>query len=434
MCSSDLTTLIDHAYYGRYLPSGHLVFIQMGTLFAARMDASGTRLIGAPVPVGVQVASDPSTGMGQFDVSNNGTVVFLGGKAQPHNWDLTRVSLAGAEKIVMKANSYFTPRFSPDGKRLALGMENPRGMDLMVYSMERDNLTRLTFSGPVNFLPVWSPDNAHIAFSSNQSGGNFTISWTRADGSGGPQILLVKSTTVKPSALSPDGKTLAVILQSATRQDGGTNAATRDHTRILFYDVSDLANPKLVREHVVVLPNFKDDQGRRRIAAQSELLALDANRFFLLSRDSNNGYGMKGSTSLYRKVDLIDTTGATDIANTDYDGAKPVAPGGKLADGVVAAKLSPFLDINDNAQLNRFGLHNGAPNDKNNLSEKWEAMGLVPALDPANPRDFFLIVGNDNDFMTQDGFQAGSSYKEESGADLDTRLLVYRITIPALAN
>ena len=61
-------------------------------------------------------------------------------------------------------------------------------------------------------------------------------------------------------------------------------------------------------------------------------------------------------------------------------------------------------------------------------------MGLVPALDPANPRDFFLIVGNDNDFMTQDGFQAGSSYKEESGADLDTRLLVYRITIPALAN
>ena len=235
-------------------------------------------------------------------------------------------------------------------------------------------------------------------------------------------------------SLMPDGKTLAVILQSATRQDGGTNAATRDHTRILFYDVSDLANPKLVREHVVVLPNFKDDQGRRRIAAQSELLALDANRFFLLSRDSNNGYGMKGSTSLYRKVDLIDTTGATDIANTDYDGAKPVAPGGKLADGVVAAKLSPFLDINDNAQLNRFGLHNGAPNDKNNLSEKWEAMGLVPALDPANPRDFFLIVGNDNDFMTQDGFQAGSSYKEESGADLDTRLLVYRITIPALAN
>ena len=59
-------------------------------------------------------------------------------------------------------------------------------------------------------------------------------------------------------------------------------------------------------------------------------------------------------------------------------------------------------------------------------------MGLVPALDPANPRDFYLIVGNDNDFMTQDGFQAGAAYKEDSGADLDTRLLVYRITVPEL--
>ena len=128
-------------------------------------------------------------------------------------------------------------------------------------------------------------------------------------------------------SLAPDGKTLAVILQSATRQDGGTAPETRDHTRILFYDVSDPASPKLVRENVVVLPNFKDAQGRRRIAAQSELLALDTNRFFLLSRDTNNGYGMKGSTSLYRRVDLLDTTGATDIAGTDYDGAKPVEIG-----------------------------------------------------------------------------------------------------------
>jgi hypothetical protein len=233
-------------------------------------------------------------------------------------------------------------------------------------------------------------------------------------------------------SVTPDGKMLVAILQSATRQDGGDKPETRDHTRILFYDVADLANPKLVREHVVVLPNFKDDQGRRRIAAQSELLALDANRFLLLSRDSNNGYGTKGSTSVYRRVDLLDTTGATNIAGTDYDGGKPVAPGGKLAEGVTPAKLSPFLDINDNAQLNKFGLHNGPPNDKANLSEKWEAMGLVPALDPANPRDFYLLVGNDNDFMTQDGFQAGSPYKEDSGVDLDTRLLVYRVTIPDL--
>ena len=57
-------------------------------------------------------------------------------------------------------------------------------------------------------------------------------------------------------------------------------------------------------------------------------------------------------------------------------------------------------------------------------------MALVPALDPANPRDFFLFVSNDNDFITQDGFQVGAPYKDDSGADVDTLLLVYRLTLP----
>ncbi|WP_204349233.1 hypothetical protein, partial [Klebsiella pneumoniae] len=78
---------------------------------------------------------------------------------------------------------------------------------------------------------------------------------------------------------------------------------------------------------------------------------------------------------------------------------------------ITPATLTPFIDINDNANLSRFGLHNGAPNDRNNLSEKWEAMALVSVLDPKLPDDYFLFVGNDNDFLTQDGFQVGASYK-----------------------
>ena len=96
------------------------------------------------------------------------------------------------------------------------------------------------------------------------------------------------------------------------------------------------------------------------------------------------------------------------------------------------ATLTPFIDINDNGQLNRFGLHNGEPNDRDNLSEKWEGMALVSALDPANLRDFFLFVTNDNDFITQNGYQVGAPYKDQSGADVDTIILVYRLTLPDL--
>jgi len=234
-------------------------------------------------------------------------------------------------------------------------------------------------------------------------------------------------------ARTPDGKFLVVILQSATRQDGGNTPETRQNTRILYYDIGDLNNPKLVREHIVPLPFYNTTDGRTRVAAQSELLAIDQNHFLLLSRDAGNGYGYKSATSLYRKIDILDTTNATNIAGTKYDGLVPVAPEGKIEEGVVPATLTGFIDINDNAQLNKFGLRNGEPNDGNNLSEKWEGMTIVPALDRANPQDYFLFVTNDNDFVTQNGYQVGAAYKDDGGANIDTIFLVYRVTLPIAA-
>jgi len=232
-------------------------------------------------------------------------------------------------------------------------------------------------------------------------------------------------------ALTPDGKYLVAILQSATRQDGGDKAETREHTRMLYYDISAIDRPVLVREHVVALPAFETEDGKRRIAAQSELLALDQDHFLLICRDAGNGYGQEGTTSVYRRIELLDTSGATNIAGSRYDGLEPVAPKGRPVDGIVPAARTSFIDINDSAELAKFGLRNGPPQDRNNLSEKWESMGLVPALDRAHPRDFFLFVANDNDFITQRGFHAGAEYKDASGVDVDTMFLVFRVTLPA---
>jgi hypothetical protein len=228
----------------------------------------------------------------------------------------------------------------------------------------------------------------------------------------------------------PAGKFLVAALQSATRQDGGASPETRRYSRLVYYDVADREHPRLVREYVVPLPLFETADGERRVAAQSELLALDETFFLLLCRDSGNGYGTGGATSRYRSIDLLDTSRATNIAGSRYDGTVPVAPNGKLVNEVVPATLTRYIDINETAELRKFGLHNGEPNDRNNLSEKWEGMALAPALDPANPNDYFLFVTNDNDFITQNGYQAGTPYKDASGLEVDTMILVYRITLP----
>jgi hypothetical protein len=250
---------------------------------------------------------------------------------------------------------------------------------------------------------------------------------------GNPETGRQNNQGLEAMAMTPDGKWLVAVLQSATRQDGGDSPATRNHTRALVYDISTLDRPKLSAEYVVPLPVFKDASGATLVAAQSEMVALSNTHFLLLSRDSNNGYGMKGATSLYRSIDVLDFTGATNIAGTDFDKMKPVAPKGVLDPSVKPAKLTKFIDINDNAQLKKYGLHNGMPNDKNNLSEKWESMAFASTLDPAHPEEFFLFVGNDNDFRTTDGFQVGAPYKDESGANVDTTFLVYKVSLPMLA-
>ncbi|MEK1854148.1 MAG: esterase-like activity of phytase family protein [Phyllobacterium sp.] len=238
---------------------------------------------------------------------------------------------------------------------------------------------------------------------------------------------------IEGMAMTPDGKFLVAVLQSATRQDGGDSGSTRQNTRALFYDAANPAQLKLAHEYVVPLPVFTDAKGKKKVAAQSEIVALSDHTFLMLARDSGNGFGQKGETSLYRSISVVDVSAATDIAGSAFDADKPVAPKGELDASVKPATLTPFIDINDSTELARFGLHNGAPNDRNNLSEKWEAMSIASVLDPKLPNDYFLFVANDNDFLTQDGFQVGASYKGEGGADVDTMFQVFQVSLPGLA-
>src|SRR5262249_39422559 len=204
---------------------------------------------------------------------------------------------------------------------------------------------------------------------------------------------------------------------------------TRRNTRLLAYDVSH-DQPRLVGEYVVQLPVFKNAAGQTRIAAQSEFLALNDHQFLVLARDSSAGFTAAVSASAYRRVDLIDIAGATNIANTDADKVGgSVAPLGVLNPTITAVKYQSFLvDINDNAQLNRFGLRNGGANDKNDLYEKWESMAVAPVGDRNAPNDYFLFVGSDNDFITTQGFMTGFPYSDI--ADVDSLILVYRVTLP----
>ena len=57
-----------------------------------------------------------------------------------------------------------------------------------------------------------------------------------------------------------------------------------------------------------------DNSGKEAVAAQSEMLALSEKHFLLLCRDSNGGFTGKKDASAYRRIEMLDLDGATDIA------------------------------------------------------------------------------------------------------------------------
>jgi serine/threonine protein kinase len=178
-------------YFGRYVASGHLLYVHDGTLFALNMDGSALRTQGQPVPILEDVASSSTSAAGQFDVSRNGIFIYHSGKTLPETWSIENFDAGGSKKDqpqLSKSSAYFTPRFSPDGKRLAVGMEG-KGVDLYVYDFQTDVLSRLTFFGELAYAPVWTPDGKHIVLQLAR-GDSQSLLWIRSDGAGMEQTLL----------------------------------------------------------------------------------------------------------------------------------------------------------------------------------------------------------------------------------------------------
>ena len=67
--------------YGRYLPNGHLVYLNQGTVFAVPFDIGKLEVRGTHTPVLENVGYSPQYGSAQFDFSQTGTLLYQGGGA-----------------------------------------------------------------------------------------------------------------------------------------------------------------------------------------------------------------------------------------------------------------------------------------------------------------------------------------------------------------
>ena len=193
----------------RYLPSGHVVYMDEGTLFAVPFDLKRLEVTGQSAPILEGVVTNPNGGA-QFAFSETGNLVYVAGGSGGENVSIYWMGREGDfTPLRQTPGGYFNPAFSPDGKRLALQMFDGKRNDIWVYEWERDSLTRLTFAGESNLNPVWTPDGQRIVYSyADKVGGWYNLWWIRADGAGDAQRLTQSTYNQFPGSWRPDGKVL----------------------------------------------------------------------------------------------------------------------------------------------------------------------------------------------------------------------------------
>jgi serine/threonine-protein kinase len=206
--------------YGRYVPTGHLAFINRGTLFAVPFDLESLETTGSPVPVLQKVATSVGEGGAQYDFSVTGRLVYGAQEAQTILYPISWVDRDGREsQLLQEPQVYANPRLSPDGTRLALTVMRDENWDIWVYDLARGVSTRLTFDDAIDTEQIWSPDGEHLIFSSDSEGPD-SLYRKRADGSGETERLTEAKYAQWASSWSRDGRYVSFV-EAQTQYDIG---------------------------------------------------------------------------------------------------------------------------------------------------------------------------------------------------------------------
>ncbi|MHC4191132.1 MAG: protein kinase domain-containing protein, partial [Planctomycetota bacterium] len=148
--------VLDNSVFGRYLPSGHLIFVRNGSLFGSRFDPKSLTLQNKPVPLPEQVYAT------RFVCSNTGILAYI--PAASSNRELVWVDDRGlVEPLGAPHRAYNGLSLAPDGTHIALSIESQYpnrspNSDIWLYDIPRETLTQLTFNS-LSMLPQWLDDS-----------------------------------------------------------------------------------------------------------------------------------------------------------------------------------------------------------------------------------------------------------------------------------
>ncbi len=228
--------------YGRYVPSGHLVYSIGGALFAAPFDIEGLTVTGPSAPVIEDVQTDSSGGGAQFHFADNGTLVVVPAVAQAgESLSWVFVDREGnVEQEWMPGGFSYGPALSPDGSRLVATVIGEEGeQNLWSWDRGRAAPTRITFSETTDIFAVWLPNGRELIYAADADG-LFRLYRLRADGSGeGEPLPDPGEVNEFPLSISADGRWLLTGKNSGAARSVWVRDLTGGDAPRLVLDIGD---------------------------------------------------------------------------------------------------------------------------------------------------------------------------------------------------
>jgi len=228
----------------RYVSAGYLVYAGLtGAIWAVGFNLDAMEAPGNPVRV-LTEAPFSSFGAADFDVAENGTLVYVRGEGQAVGRTLVWVDRNGTEEGTgIPPRAYLNPQLSPDGARVAIESRDGDG-DIWIWDFARQTLRNLTLHPAADLYPVWTPDGTRVVYTSDRDGVR-NLYWQAVDGSGTTERLTTSPNQQNPTAVSADGSRV-VFHESGRSADLMTVTLGQDHeVRALLQTVSNEQNGTL---------------------------------------------------------------------------------------------------------------------------------------------------------------------------------------------
>ncbi len=181
-----------------------LVYVQAdGSVLAIRLDRSGRHGDGKPAPVldPVKVVAAFNGNSGIFVSSGGALVTSVGGSRSQITWT---ASDGSAKPILQETRDFATPRLSPDGSKVAVGVFDHGKSDIWIHDIPTGTFSRLS-SLPAAVSPSWMPDGERVAYVGIGEQERFAIWVQRADGGSPAKRVFDVPSVVAGVTVSPDG-------------------------------------------------------------------------------------------------------------------------------------------------------------------------------------------------------------------------------------